>query len=191
MRLNEEPGDNADTEPLAGSLLLAHPVLTDGNFRRTVVLLTAHSADTGALGVVLNRPMDTTLGEYQDGIDSTGLADVPLYDGGPVARDRLILVAWKWSAEEGSFKLYFGIDADKARSLAAEDPEFELRGFFGHSGWSEGQLEGEIRQGAWVVSPLVPEIEYYDREAVWRAVLGRQSAEMRLMADEPDDPSVN
>ena len=48
---------------IAGSLLLAHPDLHDGNFRRTVVLISAHTREDGALGVVMNRPLDRTLGE--------------------------------------------------------------------------------------------------------------------------------
>lgn len=179
------------TLPFAGSLVVAHPSLKDQNFRRTVVLLTAHSDEEGSLGVVVNRPLGKTLGEYDAELKHSDLADVPLYEGGPVATDQLILVAWRWTPAEGTFKLYFGIDDVKARELLAEDSEFQLRGFIGHSGWSEGQLDAEIDEGAWVTSTLLPEIEDFDGDAVWRLILHSDSAEMGLLADEPDDPSLN
>lgn len=179
------------TLPFAGSLLVAHPSLLDPNFKRSVVLLTAHSDEEGSLGVIVNRPMDQTLGEYDSELMYSDLASVPLYFGGPVADDKLVLVAWKWTPEEGTFKLYFGIDEAKARELIAEDSGYEIRGFLGHSGWMEGQLDAEIEEGAWVPTPLLPEIDSIDGEAVWRLILSRNSPEMRLLADEPEDPSLN
>ncbi|HAV12294.1 MAG TPA: YqgE/AlgH family protein [Opitutae bacterium] len=179
------------TLPFAGSLLVAHPSLQDPNFRRSVVLLTAHSDEEGSLGVVVNRPMNQTLSEFDPTLSNTDLESVPLFYGGPVANDKLILVAWKWTPEEGSFKLYFGIDDVKARSLLAENSGFELRGFIGHSGWTEGQLDAEIEEGAWVTSPLMPEIDSVQGEEVWRMILRRDSPQMGLLADEPDNPSLN
>ena len=67
---------------------------------------------------------------------------------------------------------------------------YQLYGFLGHAGWTEGQLEAELEQGAWLLSPLTREMDTLE-EAVWRAVLSRESPEMRMLADEPDDPSVN
>jgi putative transcriptional regulator len=191
MHRNIDRGFNEATLPFPGSLLIAHPSLLDPNFRRSVILLTAHSDEEGSLGVVVNRPLDQTLGEFDPELSQSDLADIPLYAGGPVASDKLILVAWKWSPEEAAFKLFFGIDDVKARQILEEDPDFELRGFIGHSGWTSGQLDEEIEQGAWITSPLLPEIEGSVGDTVWRAILYRESAEMRLLADEPDDPSLN
>lgn len=191
MRIDRNSPFSEATLPFAGSLLAAHPSLLDPNFRKSVVLLTAHSDEEGSLGVVVNRPMDLTLGEYDDELKQSDLSDVPLYAGGPVGNEQLILVAWKWTPEEGSFKLYFGIDDVKARLLLEEDSGFELRGFLGHSGWGEGQLDAEIDDGAWVTANLVPEIDTLRGEEVWRHILHRDSPEMRLLADEPEDPSLN
>ncbi len=189
--MNRDSGFTEAKFPFAGSLLVAHPSLEDPNFRRSVVLLTAHSDSDGSLGVVVNRPLGQTLGDYATELSGSELAGIPLYQGGPVANEQLILVAWKWTPEEGSFKLYFGIDEGKARALVQEDSGFELRGFLGHSGWTEGQLDAEIEEGAWVTSALLPEIDTIGGEAVWRFILHRDSPEMHLLADEPDDPSLN
>ena len=177
--------------PIAGSLLLAHPSMQAPHFRHSVVLLTAHSVEDGALGVIVNRPLNQTLGGFDPDMQATDLADIPLYEGGPVASDRLILVAWKWVEADSSFKLFFGIDVDKARVLMDEDPEFRFRGFLGHSGWTGGQLEEELEQEAWLVSPLAAEIDTQEGELAWRTILTYNSPEMRVFADEPDDPSLN
>jgi len=191
MRLNSGNSPEPPNPEYAGSLLVAHPSLMDPNFRRTVVLLTAHSAEEGALGVVLNRPLGRTLGEFDQGLSGSILSGLPLFVGGPVASEQLILVAWKWAPDDGTFKLYFGIDEGKARKLAEEDSGFQLRGFLGHAGWTGGQLEAEVDQGAWFAAPLSPEIQKAGEEDLWRGLLARQSPAMRLLADEPDDPSVN
>ncbi|CAA6676907.1 MULTISPECIES: YqgE/AlgH family protein [unclassified Lentimonas] len=190
MRFNPDDRQSDEEQHLAGSLLVAHPSLLDPQFKRTVVLLTAHSGE-GSLGVIVNRPLHQTLGQYDSELAGSEFADVPLYVGGPVACDQMILVAWKWSGEDGTFKLYFGIDEAKARQILLDDPHFELRGFIGHSGWGEGQLEGEIEADSWVVSPLNPDIENEEGDPAWRSILSQVGPEMRLLAEEPDDPSVN
>lgn len=190
MHLNSDRGHNEELS-LAGSLLVAHPSLLDSHFKRTVVLLTAHSLAEGSLGVIVNRPLYQTVGQYDSELADSEFADVPLYEGGPVASDQIILVAWKWSSEDGTFKLYFGIDEAKARQILQDDAGFELRGFIGHSGWGEGQLEAEIEVDSWVVSPLSSDLENKEGLDVWRSILSQQGPEMQLLAEEPDDLSMN
>lgn len=175
-------------ETLAGSLLLAHPAMKDPNFRRSVVLMSSHNAE-GAMGVVLNRPMGKRLGELSGDFALGALAGVPLFHGGPVQTEQLVLAAWQTRSD--GFRLHFGIDPDKAEQLLGEDGT-HVRGFLGYSGWSAGQLENEMRLRTWVVAD-VPEdlLTQAQDESLWRTVLGREGAEWRLLAGEPDDPELN
>jgi putative transcriptional regulator len=176
---------------LAGSLLLAHPAMMDPNFRRTVVLLSAHT-DDGALGVVLNRPVGKSLGEFGSEFSLGPLSEVPVFTGGPVNDKQIILSAWHAENSLGMFRLYFGIDPDKAKELIASPEGLDVRAFVGHSGWGEGQLEGEVEQNAWIVNPVVPDLINQLRGVdLWRTILGNISPEMRFLADAPDDPSKN
>ncbi len=175
-------------ETLAGSLLVAHPVLRDPNFRRSVVLMSVHNSE-GAMGVVLNRPVDRRLGELNGDFALGPLAGVPLFKGGPVHPEQLILAAWQ--AHEDGFRLHFGVEPEKAIELLSEK-NAQVRAFLGYSGWTAGQLENEMKQNTWVVA-TVPEdlLTQPQTDALWRTVLGREGAEWRLLAEEPDDPADN
>jgi putative transcriptional regulator len=181
---------STDTSALAGSLLLAHPSLKDANFRRSVILMSAHDPN-GAMGVVLNRPLGKTLGQLSPDFALGPLAGVPIYKGGPVQTEQLLLCGWKLHEDGSGFQLMFGIDPDRATELLGE-PHVQLRAFLGYSGWTGGQLEGELEQQAWVVSPLVTGVlEAEQDESLWKSILGGMSDEWRLMVNEPEDPSLN
>ena len=105
---------SAHPENLAGSLLLAHPAMRDPNFRRTVIFMATHSAE-GAMGVVLNRPTRRTLGTVNGSFAYTPLAEVPVFIGGPVQPEQLMLVVWQMRPE--GYRLFFGIDPEKATEL--------------------------------------------------------------------------
>ena len=173
---------------LAGSLLLAHPAMKDPNFRRSVILMSVHNAE-GAMGVVLNRPLGKRLGELSGDFALSPLAAVPLFKGGPVQTDQLVLVAWQTHPE--GFRLHFGIDPEKAQQLMAEEGT-QVRGFLGYSGWSEGQLENEMQARTWIVADVPEDLLVHPQdESLWRVVLSREGAEWKLLANEPDDPGEN
>ncbi len=173
---------------LAGSLLLAHPSMRDPNFRRSVVLMSLHNAE-GAMGVVLNRPLGKRLGQLSGEFALTRLAEIPLFSGGPVQTEQLVLAAWQ-SRPDG-FRMHFGIEPERALLLQQEEGT-HIRGFLGYSGWSAGQLENEMRANTWVVTD-VPEdlLSHNPDDTLWRTVLSREGAEWALLAGEPEDPAAN
>ena len=190
MKENEEPGD--DPEQLAGSLLLSHPGLKDPNFLRAVILLSAHD-DDGAMGVVLNRPTGQTLADFDEEFAASSLADVPVFAGGPVQTDRLIICAIGFHSNGDGLRLHFGLEPDDAAALLLDqDHTLQVRAFVGYSGWSAGQLENELEHDTWAVSSIPSDLlDYEQNDALWRGVLGRVSPEWKLLAEEPDDPEPN
>ncbi len=178
----------ATKESLAGSLLLAHPGLRDPNFRRAVVLMSVHNAE-GAMGVVLNRPLGRRLGELTGEFALGALAGVPLFTGGPVQAEQLLLVAWQPHAD--GFRVHFGVEPDRAEQLVAEEGT-QLRGFLGYSGWGAGQLEKELKQNTWIVAEVPAGLlSHAQDDKLWRAVLGGLGDDWRLLAEEPDDTTLN
>ncbi len=166
----------------------------EGIFRRSVILLPAHD-ENGSMGIVLNHPLHKRVGDISGEFAVGPLSDVPVYQGGPVAMDKLLFCAWRMHPQGLGFQLMFGIDPEKAIELRDEQG-MELRAFYGYAGWSSGQLEGELKRNTWVVAPLLPHLlakgdaaEYDER--MWKKILGGLSYEWFLSAGEPDDPSAN
>jgi putative transcriptional regulator len=145
----------------AGSFLVARPRLHDPNFKRTVVLLLAHSSD-GAFGLVVNRPSDVV---------AEGLS-LPVYNGGPCPSPGLLLLhghrEWLATAPAASESAVIqeiapGIFAgdtvclERARE-ASEGTVLRVRAFTGYSGWGAGQLESELASGDWTVVPATGQL---------------------------------
>jgi putative transcriptional regulator len=179
-----------DNKAPAGSLLLAHPGMRDPNFRRAVVLLSSHD-EKGAMGIVLNRPLGKRLGQLNADFALSPLSSVPLFQGGPVQTEQLLLCAWKFHADQSGFQLMFGLDPHKAAELLSEEGT-HLRAFLGYAGWTGGQLENELSQNTWVVTSLMSKLlEEKPDETLWRSILTELNHDWKLLVDEPDDPSVN
>ncbi len=174
----------------AGQLLLAHPVLQDPNFRRTVVLLSGHDRE-GAMGVVLNRPLGRQLGELNASFAASPLAGVPLYAGGPVERENLLIATWQWIPADQAFQLNFGVEISQAAELIGR-PGLTMRAFLGYSGWSQGQLENELRHDTWITTPVQGDwLIRLDGVPLWRSLIAHLQPELKIIADAPDDPTVN
>src|SRR5438105_13357254 len=134
---------------LAGSLLVAHPNMLDPNFRRTVLFISAHDPNEGALGVIINRPLDRQVADLVTEVPRASLAEVPVFLGGPVGKNQLMFATFEWEKGEG-LKLNHNVGVDEAHQLVDEDPA-SIRAFVGYAGWSAGQLEAEMKQKAWIL----------------------------------------
>ena len=186
--------DNTESEiqNFSGHLLIAHPSLKDPNFSKAVVLISAHQEEEGSLGVILNRPMHTTLGEFNAEYAYGPLSDTPIFTGGPVQTEEMILTAWFWEEDNQVFRLYFGIDEDKALEIKMMNPSVDLRAFLGYAGWEKGQLEEELAEKAWVISQIESQVlEDIEGDELWKRVISKVSPELGFLADLPDDPSLN
>src|SRR3954467_5642501 len=124
---------------LAGSLLVAHPNMLDPNFRRTVLFISAHDAADGAVGVILNSPLDKQVADLVNETPPEGLGDVPVFLGGPVGKNQLMFAAFEWGDGDG-LTVNHNVQADEAHERLDADP-MSIRAFVGYAGWSAGQLE--------------------------------------------------
>ena len=178
---------------LKGRLLVATPALFDPNFRRAVVLLGEHSQE-GAMGLVLNRPSDVTVGEAVPPLVPLAGAESLVHVGGPV-QPEAVLVLVEFDDPEAAATIVVG-DVGFASS---EGELGEVAGvtrrarvFAGYSGWGPGQLEAELEEESWIVeAPLPAELFPDDPQALWSLVLARKGGQYALLARMPADPSMN
>jgi putative transcriptional regulator len=181
-------------ESLRGKLLLASPTMSDPNFARSVVLIAEHTED-GAMGLVLNRPAATTVGEAVPDLAWLASGDSPVFVGGPVAETAVIVLA-EFDRPEMAGALveddlgFIGTDADDPDQL--EGAVRRARVFAGHAGWGPGQLEDELAEDAWIVEPpRREEVFTAEPEELWAAVLRRKGRRYALLSTMPPDPSLN
>jgi putative transcriptional regulator len=179
---------------LSGSLLVATPLIDEGVFRRSVVLLLHHDAE-GAQGVVLNRPMDArvdaVLPEWQEHVTAPSV----LFEGGPVGLDSALgLVTVPGDVEPVGVKKLFGglglLDLDTPPALVVAEVA-GLRIFAGYAGWSPGQLEDEVERGSWYVVESEGRDAFDDAPGdLWVRVLRRQRDHLAFVATVPADPEM-
>jgi putative transcriptional regulator len=175
---------------LTGSLLVAHPSLLDPNFRRTVLFISAHDPNDGALGVILNRPLDKHVGDLVTDETPAGLAEVPVYLGGPVGNNQLMFAVLEWEEANG-LKLNHNVGLDEANELLGHDPN-SIRAFVGYAGWGVGQLEEEMKQKAWLIhKPTAATLNPNRLSKLWFDIMGSLGPWYKLLAAAPDDPSLN
>ncbi|MEP7015382.1 MAG: YqgE/AlgH family protein [Verrucomicrobiota bacterium] len=174
----------------AGSLLVAHPSMLDPNFRRAVLYISAHDPDEGALGVIINRPLDKQVSELVSETPPEGLADVPVFLGGPVGNNQLMFAAFEWEKGEG-LKLNHSAGLEEASERAGQDPA-SLCAFVGYAGWSAGQLEAEMKQKAWLLKKPTRSVLKIDRlPKLWFDIMNKLGPWYKMLAAAPDDPSLN
>lgn len=162
---------------LAPGFLIAVPEMLDANFRRTVVLLLEHN-ESGAFGLVLNRPLPIRLTRLTEalGISWGGPLPAPrAYGGGPVQRESA------WLLHDGSRVMSesvavspgisFTLSLDAIKAILIE-PAGDYRIFLGYAGWGPGQLEAEIRAGGWYTAPVEADLVFAEgEEDVWEEAL--------------------
>lgn len=178
------------SESLAGSLLVAHPNMLDPNFRRAVLLLSAHTPEDGAVGVIINRPLEKEVSDLVTETPPDGLQHVPVFFGGPVGRDRLMFAALEWKSGEG-LRMNHQVDLEEAHERAGRNPR-SLRAFVGYAGWSAGQLEAEMEQNSWVVQkPERTALKMEKLPRLWHDIMNGLGPWFKMLAAAPDDPSLN
>jgi putative transcriptional regulator len=179
-------------ESLQGSLLVAAPELSDPNFARTVVLIVQHSPQ-GALGLVLNRPSQVTVQQVLAKLTGgeSGLAE-PVFLGGPCEGP---LLAVHTRAECSEIEILDGLhfcgSPEKIERLLAANTR-PVRVFGGYAGWGPGQLEGELEEHAWLVSPAQPRYVFGQSDQIWEQLNSELSLLARLNIRQlPRDPRLN
>jgi putative transcriptional regulator len=179
-------------QSLKGQLLVAVPALVDPNFRRTVVLVGEHNEE-GALGLVLNRPSETTVEEAVPELMLLVEGLEQVHVGGPVQPSAIVIVA-EFADPEQAGSLVF----ESVGFLPAEiDPDelgelLQARVFAGYAGWGPGQLDSELEEGSWIVEPAIAtDVFTLEPDELWSEVLRRKGGPYGVLALMPVDPSLN
>ena len=175
-----------------GQLLIATSPLADPNFHRTVVLI-IRDDENGTFGLVLNRPLETTVKEATEGAVVGGCEiEQPLHLGGPCEGMLTVLHSNRDLGEvEVMEGVFFTAARDMIERIMADDPK-PSKYFAGYSGWSSGQLDNEMDSGAWILTPAEKSLVFASPDAMWKRIITQVTIGKHVDVDRmPEDPSVN
>jgi len=142
---------------LTHHFLIAMPSMADPYFSKTLTYICEHN-DQGALGLVVNRPIDMTLQALFERLSlslrDAGMVDAPIYFGGPVQTDRgFVLHApagdWQATLRVGE-AIGLTTSKDILEAVGRGEGPARMLVTLGYAGWSAGQLEHELAQNAWL-----------------------------------------
>jgi putative transcriptional regulator len=177
-----------------GKVLIAQPFLNDGYFKRAVILLAEHN-HYGSMGFVMNKPMNLfikdVLPDYPD-------LKQPLFYGGPVGQDQLFFVHRFGNEIHNSLPVsngfYWGGDFTDVLNLlrSKKISNKDIKFFIGYAGWEAQQIEDEYREKAWFSADadyknLMDQVP----QNIWGNELKKMGSNYGLLADFPEDPSLN
>jgi putative transcriptional regulator len=181
----------ATPTPLANRLLIALPALTDPHFARSVTLVCQHDEE-GAMGVVVNRASEYTLGDVfqQMGIETedADLRAQVVLSGGPVHPERGFVLhdggdGWD-STMAISDSLYVTTSRDILEAMAGGSGPANAIVALGCAGWGAGQLEQELTEDSWLSVPVDASLLFGTPLAArWQAAAGSIGVDLSLMAD--------
>jgi putative transcriptional regulator len=178
--------DPSDPGSLAGQLLIAAPTMSDPRFAHTVILMVRHD-QTGAFGIVINRPVGersiAVLLEAAGDIHPDVEGSVRVFAGGPVQTELGFVV------HSADYHRGETVDVDGRVAMTAsreilrdighnQGPAKSLFAF-GYAGWGPGQLEGEMARHNWFTTPEEPKLIFDDdRDNLWEETMARRTREL-------------
>jgi putative transcriptional regulator len=186
LRATAPADDRPSGDPLVGQLLIAAPDMGDPIFYHTVVLVVEHS-EAGALGIVINRPVeDRSLASLMEAIgekDSSVKGSVPIYAGGPVEPSAgFILHSPDYHRAETrriDSRVALTSSPEILRDIGHDRGQRKKLVAFGYTGWGPGQLELELARHDWFTTPADPQLIFDDdRKKVWDHAMARRSREL-------------
>jgi putative transcriptional regulator len=192
MKFNISP--DIKIKPRKGKVLLAEPFLDDPYFKRTVILLCEHNEE-GSFGFVLNNYIDIELDQVMDELPTFSTR---ISIGGPVNNSNLYYLHTLGEQIGDSVEvmngIYMGGDFEilKKKLRMGQVQKDEVRFFVGYSGWSPNQLDTELGSKSWFVANVKPKLLMNtDVTDLWKKVMESMGSKGSMIANLPDDPSLN
>ncbi len=154
-----------DNVNLTDQFLIAMPALEDPYFSNALVYICEHT-ENGALGIIVNRPIDMNLAALFEKIDlkldGEALAKLPVYFGGPVQLDRGFVLHRPLGNWQSTLRVNAEVGLTSSRDILVAVGQLaepgEILVSLGYAGWDAGQLEDELAQNSWLTVPATASI---------------------------------
>ncbi len=190
LSLLTEDNVMTDNMNLTDHFLIAMPSLGDPNFQRTVTYMCQHG-DDGALGIVINRPIDLTLndilGQMEIEVKSQDIGATQVYYGGPVQPERGFVIhdgSGEWDSSLAvTDSIMLTTSRDIMEAIARGKGPGKMLVALGYAGWGEGQLEQEILQNAWLNAPALNQVIFdLPADKRWKSAAEQMGVDLDLLS---------
>lgn len=179
-------------DSLTNHFLIAMPGLLDPNFEKTVTVICQHN-EHGALGIVINRTTDLTLGDILRQLDLGNEQgkeqQAPIFSGGPVHTEQGMILHESGGEWDSTLQISETLSLTTSRDIL--EAMAENRGpprsilALGYAGWGEGQLEREIKENAWLSGPVDHDIIFgVPVERRWHEAVSRLGVDLSLLSSQ-------
>jgi putative transcriptional regulator len=169
-------------QPAPGRLLVASHNIVDPTFARTVILLIAYD-ESGAFGVVINRPTEVRLTTAVPQLKEARDRDDLVFFGGPVARNQMLALIRSTKPLKAALRVFDDVYASGSldtleRALKRAPKRGGVRTYVGSAGWAPRQLDNEIARGDWYVAESDARVVFdADPAEMWTQLIQRVSGE--------------
>jgi len=189
--MNDKAESEADS--LEGQVLIAMPGMADPRFDRAVIYMCAHSVAGGAMGLIVNKPLENLgFGDLASQLDlgeAAAMPDIPLHYGGPVETGRGFVLHSPDYGRDATIPVGDGVSltatVDILRAVATGHGPMNVLIALGYAGWAPGQLEGEIQRNDWLHCEGDPELIFgVGLEARWEAAVARIGFDPALLSSD-------
>jgi putative transcriptional regulator len=178
---------------MLGKLLIAHPLLNDGFFNRSVICIASHT-DEESIGLILNFKTNYKLRDFRPELNN---GNFPIYEGGPVSKNQLFFLHTLGKELTNSMpiknNIYFGGDYNQLLHLINHNKvsQKQVRFFVGYCGWGAEQLIDEIKRKSWYLnSPK--DIQFNtDETELWSTKLGEEKSSLKIFGEVGHDIYLN
>jgi putative transcriptional regulator len=179
---------------LKGQFILDNGRLQGSFFHRTVILICQHDAD-GAFGLIVNRCTKNKVGDALVAKLPDAIKGENLFLGGPVQPQALSFLHHEAYLPDANVmpNLSLGHSLDALMEIADSFSSTQhLKVFAGYAGWSPGQLDDEMKRNTWMTHPASTELIFHpEPESLWQGILRAKGSKYKLLAEAPEDPSLN
>lgn len=175
-----------------GQILIAMPTMSDPRFKKSVILLCAHSSD-GAMGIVLNKNIDiisfTDLLEQLDLKPNADGEKTAIHFGGPVETERGFVLHSTDIVHDNTMMIGDGIaltaTIDMLKTMAVGEGPNDCFLALGYSGWGPGQLENEIQENGWLVVDADPDLVFGEKlELKWKRAIQKLGIDPNFLSSD-------
>lgn len=158
-------------------LLVANPMVRGTIFEKSVVLAFRHK-NQPAMGVILNKQGDRSLGDWLPDLAGSTNAGQRVFSGGPLSPKSLPYLIHRADNPGNALPIldgvWLGVSPDVLADIVQGEKDPDIRVFQGFAGWAPGQLEAEIRHGLWYILPVEDELLFSEKpELLWPQLIAR------------------